>query len=544
MYTLFTAFQNDLHSFFRSLSSDDIRDCCAPSVYRRGEEYFEEDAVTRLTYNDRKTLLKAVVCGNDDYTVTIALSDGNISGSCTCPFGDVCKHLVATLLYVVDDGSEFEIERIDNDEAEKQFHQYLQNLSKNELVTLLEKFASEQFRTEVNNKFTNTGSAQKSFQKAEQKIRKLFDNDHLMYAPYEFGNALDNELDKLSGLEKSLGKEIEELIFFIIQRVDEAFDEGYLYDHRGDDYYYGSQSFNDFVVRYVACLSSNEKTTFLAKLDEALDEQSYSTFEDLREIAGSVFSDNDLPNLKEVLMTGFQDISVKLAGKYFDRVSDLLSYDEKVAVLDVLSEKNEERIIQLAVLHDANGNLSKAIETLNSWLTVNSGSYRSHEKARTLYLDLLAKGKHDLTDVASDAITNCPTDTMLSKIISLINDDPARYELLLEKKNADAMLRYLQKEKRLPEALDLIKRKTNISESLLYDFFRAHKTIFPDDTAIFFCKIIDKNLQNTGDRYYEAIADAIRQLAAVNRAKADEHLNNIRTNYKRRRNLIAMLSRL
>ena len=68
--------------------------------------------------------------------------------------------------------------------------------------------------------------------------------------------------------------------------------------------------------------------------------------------------------------------------------------------------------------------------------------------------------------------------------------------------------------------------------------------IFPEDAATFFCKITDKNLQNTGDRYYEAIADAIRQLAAVNRAKADEYLNNIRTNYKRRRNLITMLSRL
>ena len=152
-------------------------------------------------------------------------------------------------------------------------------------------------------------------------------------------------------------------------------------------------------------------------------------------------------------------------------------FDDDKYFLDLLSENSEERIIELTVLHDTYGNLSKAIETLNVWLTASSNR---HEKARTLYLDLLAKGNHDLSDAASDAIINCPTDTMLSKIVSFINDHPARYELLLEEKNADAMLRYLQKDKRLPEALDLIKRKPNISESLLNEFFRAHKMIFPD----------------------------------------------------------------
>ena len=65
--------------------------------------------------------------------------------------------------------------------------------------------------------------------------------------------------------------------------------------------------------------------------------------------------------------------------------------------------------------------------------------------------------------------------------------------------------------------------------------------LFPEDAAICFGQVIEKNLQKTGDRYYEAIADAIRHLSVINGVKSNEYLFDIRTNYKRRRNLISLL---
>jgi hypothetical protein len=106
------------------------------------------------------------------------------------------------------------------------------------------------------------------------------------------------------------------------------------------------------------------------------------------------------------------------------------------------------------------------------------------------------------------------------------------------------MLSYLQKKKRLQEALALIKRSKNISESQKLDFFKAHKKIFPEEAAKCFSRVIDRNLQSTGDHYYEAVADAIRHLSAANRTLADNYIRDIRTNYKRRRNLIALLDSL
>ena len=542
MHTLFATVQNNLLTFFRSLSADTVRDCCSTSVYSRGKDYFESDSVSQLIYNHEKTRLKAIVSGNDDYTVTVTLDNGRITGSCTCPYYDVCKHIVAAVLYAADEESEFEIEHADNKDAGNMFYQYLQSLSKDELVALVEKFASEQFRTEVKNRFANAGSAQKTFRNAEQKIRKLFDDKNLMYSPGDFSEALDNELEKLSGLDKSLGKEIEKLLFHIIKRVEESFDEGYLYDDYSDYSYDASLRFEEFVVRYVSSLNSGEKTAFLAKLDALLEQPAYTTFEGLRDTAKSVFTGEDLPNLKNVLMTGYRNISPKLAGHYYDQVSGLLSYDEKTVVLSVLLEDDGVRAIELAALHDAQGNLSKATETMRAWIEENRNSYYCREDAWSFYLDLLKKGNRNLSDIAAEAIINCSTGKMLSKIISLTDNDPARYELLLEEKNAGEMLCYLQKKERLPEALALIKRKKNkLTDNQILEFFKTHKLIFPEDAATCFGEVIDKNLQDTGNRYYEAIADAIRHLAKVNRTKADEYINYIRTNYKRRRNLIDLL---
>ena len=544
MHTLFNTSKKNLHVFFSSLAADDIHDCCSLSVFHRGENYLESDAVYQATYNKEKTRLKAIVGGNEDYTVTVTLADGSVSGSCTCPYGDVCKHLIATMLYVIDNDSDVETEDNIEEDTVNLFQQYLQTLSKEELEALVEKFAPDRFRTEVKNKFVNVGSAQNTFRKVEQKINKLLENEYLMHNFYEFNQALDSELTKLTGLEKPLQKELENLLFQTMQKINNAEEDGKLYEYDNDYGYEPSTFFNDFFTGFVASLDKIQKTIFLVKLDKALNEQSYSTFDGLRNTAKTAFCDDDLPFLKHVLLAEYKDFSQKLTEIYYDLVHHLLSYDEKTTVLDMLSERNEKRIIELAALHDTNGKTPKAIETLSKWLSENCGSYSRYEDVHSLYLDLLKKDNRELAGIAADIIANCPTHTMLAKIVSATGGKHARYELLLEQKSAGEMLLYLQKNNRLPEALELIKRKPDISDSLVNEFFKTHKMLFPDDATAYFSKIIDKNLPNTGDRYYEAITEAIRQIMKVDLIRANEHLNDIRANYKRRSNLMKMLNKL
>ena len=541
MHTLFSTSKKNLHAFFNSISDDDIRDCCSSAVFRRGEEYFDDDCISQATYNKGKNTLKAIVTGNEDYTVNIVLSGGTILGSCTCPCNDVCKHLVATLLYAAD----VEIETEDNsvEETGDRMKEYLQTLTKEELTALVEKFAPERFRTEVNNKYVNADSALNTFRNVEQKIRKLLDNEYLMHNFHEFNQAIDRELAKLSGLEKPLQKELETFLFEIMQKIEDATDSGELYEYENDWEYEPSSFFNGFFAGFVATFDAAKKTAFLAKLDAELKSHSYSTFDSLRNAVHSVFSDDDLPHLKNELIAEYQNLSKELTGKYYDRVCHLLSYQEKIAILEILSEQNSDKIIKLATLHDANGELCKAIETLKDWMAVNRGSYYNHEDVHTLYLDFLKKENGELSGAAADIIVHCPTHTMLAKIVS-VTDDPVRFEKLLEQKNAGEMLLYLQKMERLPEAIDLIKRKPNISDNLLYVFYKSHKTRFPKESTAYFSKIIDKNLEYTGDRYYEAITDALHQMMTSDLTRANEYLNHIRTNYKRRSNLMKLLNRM
>jgi len=104
-------------------------------------------------------------------------------------------------------------------------------------------------------------------------------------------------------------------------------------------------------------------------------------------------------------------------------------------------------------------------------------------------------------------------------------------------------LEYLEKHSRLPEAVALIKRSKDIWENEVYNFFKRHKKDFPAEAEKLFCGIIEKNLENAGDVYYQAIADAIDQLVKINQLVAFEYVKDIRFNYKRRRNLMSILSK-
>jgi tetratricopeptide (TPR) repeat protein len=73
-------------------------------IYERGEEYYEYDSVNNVEH-DYPGTWKAEVEGSDLYSVEIKLNgDEIVSWECDCPYdyGDICKHVVAVLLYIKD----------------------------------------------------------------------------------------------------------------------------------------------------------------------------------------------------------------------------------------------------------------------------------------------------------------------------------------------------------------------------------------------------------------------------------------------------------
>lgn len=541
MPLLFTMGGNNLEDFFGTISREDIKDSCESKVYFKGLEYYDNNFVTESAYNASKTRLQAIVKGRANYKVTIQLQNSEVLGSCTCPYESVCKHMIATLLFAVYEKPE--TERITSpNNSENENTQYLYSLSKEELVRLIMKFAPQQFWVEVKNKFADNIFAENAFKKVERNIKNIFKDQERLYEPDDFDTALNKEVKKLSGLEKHLKEKIAGLLFYIMTEVAKATDEGYLYNDYNDYAYETSNEFDEFVINYVKCLDYEEKMAFLEKLDAALEEQPYSTFESLSKLSETVFTKEDLPLLKNMLVSDYQKMSIQLVENYYEKVCNLLSAKEKEVILTRIKDDDSKWLIELAILYESQQEIKKAINTIKIGLAENNDLF-GNERVYSLYLDLLKKAGLNLMDAAIDAIFHCPTCTMLLKVTSVIEDGYSACEQILEKENAGQLLEYLETNARHSEGLALIKRSKYIGDTQVFSFFKKNKKQFPSDAENYYSSVINKNLKFAGDHYYQAIADSIEQLKQVNASLAKKYLSDIRLNYKRRRNLISLLSK-
>ena len=78
---------------------DQVRDLCSERYFARGKDYFNRGLVATLT--NRNGWIEAQVLGTYNYQVHLRLDDGIAAHECNCPIGirgDFCKHCVATAL--------------------------------------------------------------------------------------------------------------------------------------------------------------------------------------------------------------------------------------------------------------------------------------------------------------------------------------------------------------------------------------------------------------------------------------------------------------
>ena len=91
-----------------TLSRAEIKEHTAGGSFERGEQYLADGNVRSIKQTDDNTL-KAQVQGSDvhPYLVTIQFDADDVQKvKCTCPYyeGSWCKHIVAVLLKVVENG--------------------------------------------------------------------------------------------------------------------------------------------------------------------------------------------------------------------------------------------------------------------------------------------------------------------------------------------------------------------------------------------------------------------------------------------------------
>lgn len=149
----------------------------------RGEQYYRGEAVSDLEETSPGEWT-ATVEGTDSYSVNISMDGNEIdSWDCDCPYdGEICKHVVATLLTIRNHKKEKKINiemAVDYDQAKVDIKQCLSIINSQELSQFVCDYAStnKEFRTALLNRFvTKEILATSKGKDYKTEIEKIFAN--------------------------------------------------------------------------------------------------------------------------------------------------------------------------------------------------------------------------------------------------------------------------------------------------------------------------------------------------------------------------------
>jgi len=540
---LFEASSEDLYKSISSLTEEDVRDCSEYGVFTRGREYFREGMVQEVVYNPSGNTMSAEVAGTRNYWLGFYLDEGTVFGTCTCPYGDVCKHMVAVLLSVIHEGTETIIEAEISGSASGKTKEILENhlksLSKSELIRLVLKFAPGSYLTEIRNRKDTGIDEEAIFKKAEKKIKKFFEDQELLFDPEGMEGAIMQQLKKLKGLENQLQNETGELLLFIIRSINEAFHEGYLYvDHYYDDYFFESEEFCEYVISYIQQLPFDKKTEYIVQLDQVLNEMSYDTFSMVEDSYHRFFRDSEMGDLKQ-LISGRDGFPVSMVSRLYDFLEPELDDREREAMLRKVIETDPGHFTSLCNLLFSQERYQETWELIREYL-----SARDHYidcQVILIYLNAADKLELDMHEISREAASKCPEVSILLKIKQITGSVSRECEEIVKVNHPEELLTFFEQEKRMDDALGLVKEQGLFYDEVVFAFFKKNRKRFPAEAETYLTGRIEKNLNNTGKSYYSKITESLALMKRVNPERTRRIAEEIRTNFKRRTNLMDMI---
>jgi hypothetical protein len=112
--------------------------------------------------------------------------------------------------------------------SKKKILNYLENLTKEELIDLILKLTPQSFLDNINSKFSSQDEALLLFKEVSRDINIILSDESMLYSPSEFEHELLKQLEKIRGLWDKLSLQIGDLIIQIIEDIEQAFEDGYL----------------------------------------------------------------------------------------------------------------------------------------------------------------------------------------------------------------------------------------------------------------------------------------------------------------------------
>ncbi len=476
------------------LHDGDLAQIFGRTILNRAYDYVENVDALEL----QPGVATAEVDGSELYELTIEHRLGAVYGECSCPYEAACKHLAALLMHLRDHLDRKQLAVINPliiktmdtkpKSAVFDFDRHLETLSVEELRILVRQFAPESYRQTLAAQHAAPKAQDQLWKNADKKVRDLFKKAE-QYGPEDFDTELVKRLEGVRAFWISHTPAVTRLLHDCILALDEAQEEGYLYDGYSDGVFDGEE-FGGYLATFAAAQPTEKILIVVQSLAEALADGEFAIsanfLPDLMPLLSDIKRRAVLPLfLHTDILAGIGDHHQRVVWQHFQPV---LNTDEQKQLLSKLTG-NQFFILALVDLYEQTGQVDQAIQLLNDTLAQTSPRHLlsvytryafSSDKGKLFERRIELEHQHrqglELTHWATRYIKETATAQSLHFALSHLPKQQKELEKLLQKANLEAFARYLEDQKRLEEVVKLFKKDANKPTfEFRYNFYKRHK---------------------------------------------------------------------
>lgn len=356
------------------IALDNFESCVPYRILLRGEEYYEIGAVSELE-EDSPGEWTATVEGTENYSVEISMDGKEIkSWYCDCPYdGEICKHVVATLLAIRDNEkkvnrSAFSKMKVEVKEAvvideTVNMQQLLSFVNPQELSQFIYEYASmhPEFKTALLNRFMAKELSATSKEKDYRaEIQKVF-NDSYYNKKSRYHNRYDDFDCDWETVFNRMDTFLEKADFFLnVGNIDTAIDIALQTLRSIGENYEDELLYNDDLYPSDYCEQAGDLLIKVIEHPKTTQKQKTAILQELGQLAKlSTYRDYDLYDIDELLMQ--INLSIQPAEKALELIDKLL--EERKDAYD-LYQIVLRKVNLLTGLHEE----QKAADTIRQYL--------------------------------------------------------------------------------------------------------------------------------------------------------------------------------
>lgn len=533
MYSIIQTEEKSLLAFLNSEGADRLKFKFG-KLYERADYYSFNNQIKELKviHDDH---VKAIISGSRNYKVDLYNENGEIYSECTCPYDGVCKHALAVIIH-----SQFEEWYFE--EVQKHVHfdlnSYLQGLAKQELIQLVLENQSTELIQKLQNKTLSQEDLISKVTKAKKELEKLFKEIDWETDIHWMDERLVSIFKIFDGGWKMVIKEITDLLSGTLKKLNHAIDEGYLYNHYDDESFSGEQLSN-LVVSFIKNIPTADKIYVMEELDDLQTE--YLGLWNQRTFYTDFFSLDDEPILKQYLFE--KKTLSNYVPAFYEIIKANLNKEEKEDLLKMYALYSQELLIEYVGILEEKFLLKDAELLFEDYFNRIDISKIEKESLKK-WITIKNKLNEPIFEKLNLLVLNFPTKESLQFAISFLPEKQNEFERIVLKKGFNEYILFLEKENRIEEAEKILSTKTQHWDDFAFQFYCRNSKIFFEKSTQFMVNRIQKNLPSAGDSYYYTIAHTLKELFRFNPERATQILHEIRLNYKRRPNLMAILKEL